>query len=507
MNPPLKAPLRILMVSAEMAPVAKVGGLADAVAALARALADRGHDVRVVLPLYGHLDAVRHRIRILRKLPPLSVRVGQRMVDIRFHLQGAAGGAVKVYLVECPELFGRPGIYADESGLGFSDALARASLHAQAALLLPRLLIWPADIVHAHDAHAVPALLYRAHWYPGPQGAAAIGSSAAGTVLTIHNLAHQEIHPPQGVETLGLPPALCAYPGPLEFHGNLNLMKAGILTASRVNTVSPTYARETTTDPEFGCGLEGILAGRGDAYCGILNGADYRTWDPSRDRHLVRTFDPDDLDGKTVCREALCRELGLQPPTDKPLCGFVGRLVAQKGVDLLVPAIDRRAGDGLALAVLGTGDAELERTLRKKAAEHPGKVAFVRDFDEALAHRIYAGSDLFLMPSLFEPCGLSQMYAMRYGAPPVVRRTGGLADTVTAVPGADGTGFVFSGARIQDFLAAMREAEALWSDRGAWTALQRRGMAREFGWDRAAAAYEELYAAALRPVRTDAEGR
>jgi starch synthase len=495
------------MVSAEMAPVAKVGGLADAVAALARALADRGHDVRVVLPLYGHLDAVRHRIRILRKLPPLSVRMGQRMVDIRFHVQGAAGGGVKVYLVECPELFSRPGIYADELGLGFSDALARASLHAQAALLLPRLLSWPADIVHAHDAHAVPALLYRAHWYPGPQGAAAIGRSAAGTVLTIHNLAHQEIHPPQGAEILGLPPALCAYPGPLEFHGNLNLMKAGILTASRVNTVSPTYARETIAESEFGCGLEGILAARGDAYCGILNGADYRTWDPSRDRHLARTFGPDDLDGKAVCREALCRELGLQPAKDKPLCGFVGRLVAQKGVDLLVPLIDRLVGDGLALAILGAGDTEREQALLRIAADHPGRVAFLRGLDEALAHRIYAGSDLFLMPSLFEPCGLSQMYALRYGTPPVVRRTGGLADTVEAVPRPDGTGFVFEGKQPQDLLAALREAEALWSDRRAWTALQRRGMARVFSWDQAAARYEGLYAGALGPASADPEGR
>ncbi len=481
--------MNILMVSAEMAPFAKVGGLADVTTALSRALAVRGHDVRVVLPLYGHLDREKLGIAVLRKLPPLSLRVGRRMLDIRFHRMGTGREAVKVLLVECEELYGAGGVYP--TGEAARDGLARAALHAQAALLLPRLLEWPVDIVHAHDAEAAPALLYRREWYagrelPGP----------AATVLTIHNLAHQEIHAADGVQELGLPPGLAAYPGLLEFHGRMNLLKGGILGADRVNTVSPTYARETVADPEFGCGLEGALAARGTDYAGILNGADYDDWDPGRDPHLPAAFTADDMAGRAACREALHREVGLEP-TDQPVFGFVGRLVHQKGMSLALPLLERLAGDGFGFVILGTGDPDLEKATAAAAARLPGRVAYVSRFDEGLGRRIYAGCDAFLMPSLFEPCGLSQMYALRYGAPPLVRRTGGLADTVTDAAAADGDGFVFDEPRPEALLAAVRRCEALWRDAGAWRGLQERGMGRRFDWSRAAEAYEELYARAL----------
>jgi starch synthase len=482
--------MRILMVSAEMAPYAKVGGLADAVDGLARVLGGRGHDVRVALPLYGHLDRARLGIRILKKLPPLAVRIGSRMHDVRWHVAGSVRGGVRVYFLEA-EAFARDGVYTDDRGRGFDDSLARAALHAQAALQLPRLLEWPADIVHAHDVQAAPAVVLRRELWPdrplpGP----------AATVYTIHNLAHQEIHPPAAVDDLGLPRSLAVYPGLLEFHGSLNLMKAGILAADRVNTVSPTYARETTADPAFGRGLEAVLAGRGDAYRGILNGGDYGTWDPRHDPHLAARYDAADLRGKARCRKALCTELGVATDAARPLCGFVGRLVDQKGVDLLLPLVDRLAGDGFAFAVLGTGDPDLEAEARRTAARNPERFAFVGKFDEGLAHRIYAGSDLFLMPSLFEPCGLSQMYALRYGTPPVVRRTGGLADTVVDAAEPEGNGFVFAEPRPEGLLAALRRAQAVFADAAAWSGLQERGMACDFGWERAAASYEELYAAA-----------
>ncbi|MGD9548049.1 MAG: glycogen synthase [Candidatus Krumholzibacteriia bacterium] len=487
----------VLMVTAELAPWAKVGGLGDVAQALSAALAGRGHDVRVVLPLYGHLDRARLGIRPLKKLPPLSLRVGQKVHDVRFHVQGPAAGRLKIYLVECEDLFAGRGIYTGPDGKGFADSLERASLHAQAALLLPRLLGWPVAVVHAHDAEAAPALLFRDHWYagrdlPGP----------AATVLTIHNLAHQEIHLPDRVLALGLPRSLAVYPGILEFHGRLNLLKAGIASADRVNTVSPTYARETVADPAYGCGLEGVLGARGAGYSGILNGADYEVWDPLRDPHLPENYGPDRLRGKKACREALADELGLAVPgnpgrPDKPLCGFVGRLVQQKGVDLLIPLLERLAGDGFTFAVLGTGDRDLEDALAAVAVRMPDAVSFTRVFDEALAHRIYAGCDLFLMPSLFEPCGLSQMYALKYGSPPVVRRTGGLADTVTDAEDPAGTGFVFDQARPEVLLACLRRAEALWDDPDRWAALQARGMDCEFGWSRAAASYEDVYLQAL----------
>lgn len=485
--------MNILMVSAEMAPFAKVGGLADVVAALSAAMASRKHDVRVVMPLYGHLDRTREKIRPLAKLPPLALRVGQQMHDIRFFLRGSANAAVKVYLVECPSLFDRAGVYTDERGKVFPDTLARAVLHGQAALILARLLDWPVDVIHAHDAEAAPAILYRRQWYAGRQL-----PGPAGTLLTIHNLAHQEIHPVAGVDTVGLPRSMATYPGLLEFHGTLNLMKAGILAADRVNTVSPTYAQETTDDPVFGCGLEGVLAGRGDDYSGILNGADFRDWDPRKDKALPAAFGPADLSGKKECRRVLLKELGLKPADGKPLCGFVGRLVDQKGVDLILPLLGRLAADGFTFAVLGTGDKDLEAAVGKIAARYPDKVAFVGAFDESLARRIYAGSDLFLVPSLFEPCGLSQMYSLRYGTLPVVRRTGGLADTIIDAERKNGNGFVFDDPNPEDLLAALRRAEALWEEPKAWSKMQQRGMKCDFSWTKSAARYEKLYRSVLR---------
>jgi starch synthase len=480
------------MISAEMTPFAKVGGLADVAASLSLALARRGHDVRVVAPLYGDLSRTAEKIRPLKKLPRLQARVGQRMHDFRFHVRGSASAAVKVYLVEADELFDRPGIYLDEKGAAFPDALARAVLHSQAALMLPSLLDWPVDIVHCHDAEAAPALLYRRHWYtgrdlPGP----------AATVLTIHNLAHQEVHSAKAIATLGLPRSMAAFPGLLEFHGKLNLLKAGILSADQVNTVSPTYATETLDGPEFGMGLEGVLANRRKDYQGLLNGGDYETWDPAKDKDLPAPFGPDRWEGKAVCQTELAKQLGLITTPNKPLCGFVGRLASQKGLDLILPLLERLAGDGFTFAFLGTGEKRLHKALEKVAKKYPDRISFSGKFSEPLAHLIYAGSDVFLMPSIFEPCGLSQMYAMKYGTPPVVRRTGGLADTVVDAEKPGGTGFVFDEPRPAELMGALRRAESLLPDRSAWRNLQDRGMATDFSWDVAAASYETMYARAL----------
>lgn len=484
------------MISAEMAPLAKVGGLADVVGSLSRALAVRGHEVKVVLPLYGDLprEAAKaaDRLRPVTKLPAIPVRVGQRIHDVRLWRQGSGRGRVQVYLIECEELYGRPGIYLDGDGEPFVDHLERAVLHNQVALALPALLDWPVDIVHCHDAEAAPALLYRRHWY-GDRGLPGPGA----TILTIHNLAHQEAHATSRIATLGLPRSMASYPGLLEFHGELNLMKAGILSADRVNTVSPTYARETLAGGEYGAGLEGVLAARGSDYLGILNGGDYGIWNPATDPALPARYTPAKMQGKAKCRAALLKKLGLEAEADRPVCGFVGRLAQQKGLDLILPLLDRLAGDGFAFAILGTGERRLHEALERAAGRHPRQVAFVGRFSEEMAHLIYAGSDVFLMPSLFEPCGLSQMYALKYGTPPVVRATGGLADTVIDAGEPDGNGFVFEGARPAELMAALRRAEQLLADRSAWARLQQAGMKLEFSWDLAAAGYEDLYAQAL----------
>lgn len=478
--------LRILMVTAEFAPVVKVGGLGDMTAALAAALAARGHDVRVALPLYGDVDREAHAVRPLARLAPVPLRVGQRLRPLRWHRQGSGSSAVKLYLAANDELFGRPGAYVNARGEPFPDALARAVFHAQAALALPVQLDWHPDLVHAHDAQAALAAVCLRRW-----GGGAPALAAARSLLTIHNLAHQMEAPRDDLDVIGLPREAAVYPGPLEYHGALNVMKAGILEADAVNTVSPTYAREVVEDEEMGCGLGGVLRSRGAAFTGILNGADYATWDPARDRHLPARFSRDRPAGKAACRRELAREAGLGDGPG-PLAGFVGRLVEQKGPALLLPLLDDLAAAGLRLVVLATGEERWRRPLAAAAARHPGRIAFRDRFDEALAHRIYAGSDLFLMPSRFEPCGLAQMYALRYGAVPIVRATGGLADTVIDAGRPDGTGFLFRDYTPAALLGAVSRALELWRDPPAWDALRRRGMQSLFPWDEAAGRYEDL---------------
>ena len=477
--------VRIMMVSPECAPLVKVGGLGDMVAALATALSARGHDVRIVLPRYGGVKKLAAAGEPLDGLPVLPLRVGQSVHPVRYYRVSEPPGGTQIYLVASENYF-TADVYNLAPGRRGDQRLGRASLLAQAALALPALLDWPVDVVHCHDAQAALAAIYRRYWYaqqalPGP----------AGTLLTIHNLAHQEIHGPAGLEILGLPAGLGEYPGPFEFHGNLNLLKAGLLCADLVNTVSPGYAAEVISDPAYGCGLEGVLRGRGAAFSGILNGADYETWDPRHDPLLPARYGPEDLSGKQKCRDQLTHKLGLE--TTRPLVGMVGRLVPQKGFDLVVPALDRLLAEGLNLVVLGTGDPRNERVLARAAAAQPDRIAFVAAFDETLAHLIYAGSDMFLMPSLFEPCGLAQMYALRYGSPPIVRATGGLADTVVDAADAAGTGFVFRRAGSEALLLALRRARTMYEDREAWRGIVDRGMRVAFSWTAAARQYEDLY--------------
>lgn len=486
--------MRVLMVTGELAPVAKVGGLADMTASLASALAARGHDVRVVLPLYGHLERTALHIRPLLRLPPLPLRVGQQVHVARWHLKGSGSAAVKLYFAENAALFGRSGVYTDEAGADFPDAIARAAFHAQAALALPGLLGWTPQVIHAHDAASALAPLYHRRWWAGVAGV-----GAAGTLLTIHNLAHQLDAPPERLTEIGLPAADAVYPGPLEFHGRLNVLKAGILESDLVNTVSPTYAREVVTDEELGCGLDGVLRERGGDFSGILNGADLQAWNPARDPHLAARFDAAHPEGKQACRAALAAELGL-PGGEGPVAGFVGRLVEQKGPEVLLPLLNGLLRAGLRVVFLATGEARWRVPLAAAAARHPKRLVFVDRFDEALAHRVYAGCDLFLMPSRFEPCGLAQMYALRYGAVPVVRRTGGLADTVIDASRPDGTGFAFVEYTPQALRGALDRALALWDDTAAWTALRARGMRALFPWDTSAAAYEALYARLARQI-------
>jgi starch synthase len=345
--------------------------------------------------------------------------------------------------------------------------------------------------VHCHDYQAgfIPAWL---------RTSAADGRLRdAGTVFTIHNLAYQGVYPGEVGTRAGFGQDLLKPMGSLEFYGNVNMMKAGIVFADTITTVSPTYAREIQT-PEFGYGLEGVLKSRRSDIVGILNGADYDVWDPSTDALLPANYSGQDLAGKAKCRESLAKRVGLRADPANPQVGIVSRLVDQKGFDIVTEGIDAIMGLGLSLVVLGTGDKKYQDALAACVKRFPGRVSVTLGFDEELAHLIEAGCDMFLMPSKYEPCGLNQIYSMKYGTVPVVRRTGGLADTVADFDdGPDSTGFVFAEYSARALVTALERARKVFADRDQWDNLVLRGMGRDFSWTRSAGIYEQVYSSTL----------
>jgi starch synthase len=464
----LSRPLRVAFVASEVAPFSKTGGLADVAGALPAALGRLGVDVSVVTPL--HRSVRRHP---LEETPyRVKASVGGALIGATVKRSGP------VYFLEHDPFFDRAGLYGSASG-DYQDNAARFVFFCRAALDLLRQLGEP-DVVHAHDWQAglVPLYLRTLHAAEFPR---------ARSVFTVHNLAYQGCFWHWDMGLTGLDWSHFTWKG-LEFHGKLCFLKAGLVAADALTTVSPTYAKEIQT-PEQGCGLDGVLRDRSATLQGILNGADTREWDPARDPHLPARYGPRSLSGKAPCKAELQRRFGLDGEPDSPLCGVVVRLAEQKGIDLLLEVVDAVARDGAQVAVLGTGERRYEEALRAAADRHPGRVAVTLAFDDPLAHLVEAGSDLFLMPSRYEPCGLNQIYALRYGTVPVVRATGGLADTVE-----DGvTGFTFGPYAPGAFLEAIRRALALYRDAAAWRRMMAAGMARDFGWTASARRYLGLY--------------
>ncbi len=485
--------MRVLYVSTEVHPALKTGGLADVNAALPGALASRGIDVALLLPGFPALMEA-------ATAGGAPVSLGAAFGCPLVNLMPCRLGDLPAWLIDAPALYGRTGNpYVGPDGQDWPDNARRFALLGWVAARFADGGIgdWRPDIVHSHD------------WHAGLAGAylRARGGAGPGSVFTVHNLAYQGNFPATTFPDLALPPHFFSMHG-LEFHGALSFMKAGLFYADRITTVSPTYAREIQS-AEHGFGMEGLLRSRAGALSGILNGVDTSTWDPRRDPALPARFSADALEGKAVCRQALRAEFGL-PQAGGPLFGVVSRLTAQKGLDLLLealPAIAAIDGQG---ALLGTGERALEAAWQLAAASHPGRVAVRHGYDEALAHRIFGGADIIAVPSRFEPCGLTQMYGLLYGALPLVRRTGGLADTVheagrvgaathTAAD-APGNGFVFELPHVTDLSAAIARAGALWRSPTAWQAVRNAGMRAEFGWAHAAGHYADLY----RQIRPEA---
>ena len=478
--------MKILHVAAEVFPLVKTGGLADVVAALPVALAAQGEDVRLMLPGY---PAVMQAVGPLRQVVEAGPCFGA--LRVRLMLGRMPGTGLPVYVVDSPYMFRRPGgPYEDPQGQPWPDNAQRFALLGWLAAHVAEGDAdesWAPDVVHAHDWHAAMTCTYMADH----------AATRSVSVFTVHNLAYQGLFAMQDAPLLGLASRWMS-PGGLEYHGQLSFMKAGLNFADRVTTVSPTYAREIAT-PEFGCGLDGVVRARGADVVGILNGIDEAHWDPSRDAALPARYDAADLSGKRECRRALQDELGLQADDQALLMVVVSRLTAQKGLDLVLACLQSLVDAGVQIALQGQGDPALEAAFRLAQQTHPGRVQVNIGYDEARAHRLVAGADVIAVPSRFEPCGLTQMYGLRYGTLPVVRRVGGLADTVDDgrhVGEQAATGFAFEAADSQAFEAAVRRALALRADPAAWTAMMRRAMARPLSWEGPARAYRELYAQA-----------
>jgi len=478
--------MRILHVASEIFPLVKTGGLADVVGSLPPALAKRGLDVRVLLP---GLPGVLNGIVGLKPVMQIGPVFGAAVVTLSLGKLPDSG--LHAYVIEAPFLYQREGNpYVGPDGHDWSDNHRRFGLlgwvaaHLASGELDP---VWVPGVVHAHDWHAGLAPAYITQ-NPGLK---------TPTVFTVHNLAFRGMFPMECHHELGLPMRKLT-PHGLEFHGKISFMKAGLVYSNRITTVSPSYAREICT-PEFGCGLDGVMRDRGSDLSGILNGVDYAVWNPASAR-IASPYSVDDVAGKKICKRALQLEFGLSTEARGPLFAVVSRLTSQKGMDLLLASLPELLREGAQLIVLGTGDGDLEAGFRYAASVNPENVAVHIGYDESMSHRFMAGADILLVPSRFEPCGLTQLYALRYGTLPLVRRVGGLADTVVDVNddslAADkATGFIFDDAARHALGARIRDACAFYGNQDAWLKVQKRAMLQDFSWDDSAMHYEELYRA------------
>ncbi len=465
--------MRVLFLSAEVAPFSKTGGLADVAGALPRALAELGHEVRVLTPLYRAVD--RHRLQ--PDGAPLTLTFPFGTHEVRFHGTALERGHRTIF-VDVPALFDRPALY------GHPDDSRRFALFTVAALSWAQREGFEANVVWGNDWQTgLMPLALQSGYAKTPLG-------RARSLFTIHNLAYQGNFPRAEVEALGIPWSSFGLEG-VEFYGNLGFMKAGLARADVVTTVSPTYAKEIQT-PEGGMGLDGVLRSRKQGVVGILNGIDAVEWNCATDPLLPARYTVADRSGRAVCRRALLDSFGLRQDLPGPVFGVVGRMVDQKGADLMQAALPTFLEQGARAVVLGSGDASLENGWRALAARFPDRLGAKIGFDNALAHLIEAGSDFFLMPSRFEPCGLNQMYSLVYGAVPIVHAVGGLRDTVFDVSDPKGNGLVFGPATTDGLFGAMVRAVELFRDQPRYLAVQQRGMISDFSWRHAAQAWLAL---------------
>jgi len=483
--------LNVLFVSSEVFPFAKTGGLADVSGALPIALKELGHDVRIFMPRYRQISDRKFVLRDVIRLQNLSVKMGGRTYVFDIKSAFLPNTKVQVYFLDYKPFFDRDGLYVDpKTAQDYPDNAERFALFSKAAIEILNILHWHADVIHCNDWQSalVPAYLKTAY-------AEDPFYKSVRTLLTVHNIGYQGNFPAEVLGKVDLPAELFYPTGPIEFYGQVSFLKAGLSFANKINTVSPTYAKEIQESPEYGMGMEGVLQSRSKDVFGILNGVDYSVWDPSVDELIPVKYSSKNLEQKLENKKALLAELGLAFNPAVPTIGSISRLADQKGFDLIAEAFDALMAMDVQYILLGTGEPKYHEIFEKYQKKYAEKFSANLRFDNRLAHLIEAGADLFLMPSRYEPCGLNQMYSLRYGTLPVVRKTGGLADTVVDFrpePPA-GTGFVFEEYSAEAMLNAIGRAVAIFPDRKTWRFLQKQAMKQDFSWKTSAKEYLKLY--------------
>lgn len=486
--------LEVCLISAEVAPLSKTGGLGDVSGALAKFLHGAGHDVRVFTPFYSLIDRTRLQLRAVERLQDVPIEIGPHRYRYSVLAAALPHSGATIYLIDCPVLYDRPVIYTTDV-----DEHLRYLLLTRAAFECCQRMRWSPAIVHCNDWHAAFGPLFLKAMYDWDRL-----FSGARSVLTIHNIGYQGIFEARAAGDVGLgAKSYLLHQDDLRA-GRVNPLRHGILYAHAITTVSPTHAREICTD-EYGMGLQGDLRARADALTGILNGVDYTEWDPAHDRYLPCHYDAQSLENKAALKGQLLGRLGLTTPAATPLLGLVSRMAAQKGLELLFQSLPEvLAWRDLACVVLGNGEERYERFFTQLQADFPGRVHFHRGYSDELSHWIEAGSDLYAMPSLYEPCGLNQMYSLRYGTVPIVRKTGGLADSVQPYDPAtrQGTGVVFEPFEPEAMERALNTALDLYEQPEHWQRIVRNGMAQDFSWERQGARYVEVYERVLRGTRS-----
>lgn len=475
--------MKVAFVASEGVPFSKTGGLADVVGALPKALAALGHEVEVILPRY-RVTPPGSSIPDAQSLT-LPLGAGYKFADVQ---DGGNAHQVQTYLIDCPELFDREGLY-QLRGEDYPDNAQRFAAFSMAALEFLKRGAHPPDIIHCHDWQTALVPVYLRHLYPGDSYFA-----HTSVMFTLHNLGYQGLFPPHILPQISLHAGLFAVDA-LEYYGMVNLLKGGIIFSDFITTVSRKYAEEIQT-PEFGYGLEGVLYARADRLQGILNGVDYDEWNPATDKFLAANYTPADLRGKEACKRDLLVKMGARSPVlTRPVVGIVSRFASQKGFDLIAAIAEQLATLDVYIVALGSGEPAYEELFRTMAEKHPDKFLVKIAYDNALAHQIEAGSDMFLMPSKYEPCGLNQIYSLKYGAVPIVRATGGLDDTIEPFDGSSGTGFKFHDYSPQALLASIHAALDAYQTPETWHHAMQNGMKKDYSWTTSARAYSQIYEA------------